>query len=809
MSTLSLSRRSPFLVLSATALVFGASCAGEPESDGDRSEETEVGSSASPLMINPVNPHGALSIVAPPEGPWVVATNGSSWRTIQGTSAVAYAQAGDSLDIGFSAEIQTPGSIWMRAVVDGVVASPSDVFFKGSAGSTWDGVRSFHFVATNLTAGPHVVEIQWYGHASTQIRDRSLAVHTGNPASADSALAVVAAPSGASIQTSTTTWTDIPGLQTTITSGGPYELQIGWSGEVIATSGQLLVRAIVDGAIGASVRVTEAGSAGNWASRSFNVRRALSGAGVHTVKLQWATTTGGNAYMGDRTLTAFTGPNNANGGSFGINWIDTTVAHAPGTTWADVPSMNRSFNTSDPSSTIAFTASAEASASPGRLFLRAIFDGKLAEPSDVTLVQGASTFAAYQYTFQQKNVPPGAHTVQFQAMRESGTTASILDRSVSVVAKRRGGGDFAQPRNGPIGIETRPRVKSHRPIVICLDPKRPDPGWGGAIQRKLTPTELRGFFQGTDGGISLKGWWTEVSAGRVLDAGHTYVDCVDAPLAHQGSYYWTAPNGFVQMHQDALTLADATVDFHSFDTNGDGTLSYEEATVYIVKPQLGSLFGQTGNGITLPVDGGQTMTIEYVDLYMNPDSRSPSVGVVAHESAHTIGTWDLYGNPEVPFTPRTIMSMYEWVNHLDPEHKLRSGFLMPDVIEMGSWTTQTVTVAAVETSKGAILIYDRARPLEYFILENRWADVSNYDGVFFGGVQSLPAYGQDGLVIWRVVRDDTTSSWGAAYDNPVVSLNAVGESYTLQYRDGTLTKIRVTAQSGVGQNMTASIEKLP
>ena len=169
------------------------------------------------------------------------------------------------------------------------------------------------------------------------------------------------APSGASIQTSTTTWTDIPGLQTTITSGGPYELQIGWSGEVIATSGQLLVRAIVDGAIGASVRVTEAGSAGNWASRSFNVRRALSGAGVHTVKLQWATTTGGNAYMGDRTLTAFTGPNNANGGSFGINWIDTTVAHAPGTTWADVPSMNRSFNTSDPSSTIAFTAPRPAS----------------------------------------------------------------------------------------------------------------------------------------------------------------------------------------------------------------------------------------------------------------------------------------------------------------------------------------------------------------------------------------------------------------------------------------------------------------
>ncbi len=816
MSALIAQVRPSLRLAAASVIALLTSCtAGSPDdSNADSPDEIEenVDSAGSALTINAPNPHGNLSVVSPPEGPWVFATNGSNWRTIEGMGAVAYAEAGDSLDVGVSAEVQSPGSVWLRALVDGVVAAPSDVLFKTSAGSQWDGVRSFHFVLNNLSAGPHVVEIQWFGHASTQMRDRSLVVHTAHPGSADSALATAAAPSGPSIQTTTTTWQDIPGLSTTITSGTGSEMQIGFSGEVHAAAGQLLVRAVVNGTATGSVRVTEAGTVGHYASRSFMLRRLLPSAGIHNVKLQWSTTAGGVVYMGDRTLTAFTGRNNQPGGSFGASWLDTTAAHAPTTTWADVPLMNKAFSTTDPSSTIAFTGSVEAKASPGRLFLRALLDGQVVNPSDVTLVQGASTFAAYQFAFQAKNVAPGAHTVTFQAMSESGTTASILDRSVTAVAKRRGGGDFAQPRKGQLGgSETRPRHQGYKAIVICMDPRRVDP-IVGTIQRKLTPAELRGYFLGTDGGHNLLAWWNENSGGRMSDGGHTFVDCFDAPVAHQGNYYWNTPGGFATMHQDAIQGADPFVNFHSYDLNGNGVLSYDEVVVYIVKPQYGTN-GFVQVAVNAPVEG-QSMLINYADIYVNPSTqytRLASVGVIAHESTHLFGTWDQYGNIEVPSTPRTIMSEYGWATHLDPEQKLRSGFLMPDVIEMGSWTTQSVTVQAVETSRGAVLIYDRTRPLEYFIVENRWADVSNYDGKFgnSANAQGLVVNDQDGLVIWRVIRDDVTTDWGAHLNKPVASLNSINENLTLTYRDGTPTKIKVTAQSGTGQTMTALVEKLP
>ena len=47
----------------------------------------------------------------------------------------------------------------MRAMVDGELASPSDVVF---AKGDFAGTHAFTFTKKSLTAGPHVVRAQWW-----------------------------------------------------------------------------------------------------------------------------------------------------------------------------------------------------------------------------------------------------------------------------------------------------------------------------------------------------------------------------------------------------------------------------------------------------------------------------------------------------------------------------------------------------------------------------------------------------------------------------------------------------------------------
>jgi hypothetical protein len=101
---------------------------------------------------------GSLSIVSPPEA----APRGARlhvWHAVPGLSTGIASSVGDNLAITVSAEMyQQGGSVWFRALVDGVPAEPSDVVFKTGA-VKFDGVRSFTFVKRGVTAGQHLVEI--------------------------------------------------------------------------------------------------------------------------------------------------------------------------------------------------------------------------------------------------------------------------------------------------------------------------------------------------------------------------------------------------------------------------------------------------------------------------------------------------------------------------------------------------------------------------------------------------------------------------------------------------------------------------
>ena len=242
-----------------------------------------------------------LSVVAPvesaPLGPERRRLN--VWAPVEGLSTGVSSADGDDLEITVSAEmIQPGGSVWLRALVDGKVAKPSDVVFK-SGNANFDGVRSFTFVEEGVGGGQHIVEIQMLTGTPATIRDRVLTVHSGSPFNGPSRLAVAAGTSGPAIKT-TSPYSDIPELSTMITTDTPGILAITFSAEAWATSGRVMVRALVDGAQVGEVIFVEAGDSQRSGTRSFTFVDFSLAAGVHEVKLQ-ARSGSGSGSIGDRT----------------------------------------------------------------------------------------------------------------------------------------------------------------------------------------------------------------------------------------------------------------------------------------------------------------------------------------------------------------------------------------------------------------------------------------------------------------------------------------------------------------------------
>jgi len=180
---------------------------------------------------------------------------------------------------------QPGGAVWFRALVDGAVAQPSDVQFKAGS-ENFDGVRSFTFVQPNVSAGQHLVEIQWLTGSQASIRDRTLSVFSASATTGRNRLAVVAAPSGPDIVNSTPGYQDIPGLTTSITTAAPNPLAIIFSAEGDADSGTMMIRALVDGSSTGEMIFAQAGNGGRQGTRSLIFTGPALPAGPHTVKLQ-------------------------------------------------------------------------------------------------------------------------------------------------------------------------------------------------------------------------------------------------------------------------------------------------------------------------------------------------------------------------------------------------------------------------------------------------------------------------------------------------------------------------------------------
>ncbi len=764
---------------------------------------------------------GNLSVVAPPEAAPVPARL-HVWAPVEGLATGIDTAFGDSLDITVSAEMYQPGggSVWLRALVDGNVAEPSDVQFK-HGDVKFDGVRTFTFVKTNMSQGQHLVEIQMLTGTDASIRDRVLTVRSANFFQGSSTLAVASGTSGPLIK-ATSEYKPIPGLTAILTTDSftPCTIAITFSAEAFAESGKMMVRAVVNGIPAGEVIFAEAGDPQRRGTRSFTfVGPELEGGFDNVVSLEWKAL-GGVSYIGDRTMSATAAP--VSGGRQRVLAVNpSNPENVTQTDWI-LFADEIIIETTDPLSNVAISMSTEVLSNKGRVFLRATFDGQPASPTDVTLIEGGSKWRATAHTFIVKNVGLGRHSVRAEIKVDPKTTAKIRRRSVRVIWARRQGPDFVQPYLG-----MSPLRRNFRLLVIGFDPVRP-------AHARPSFQQIRNIFEGLpepviDGfmafhpalpersrGPNLRDWLMENSGGVAQLGQVRYVGCRDdnwfvAPPARQGDWYWNN-QAWDQMWKDALAAADPEVDFHSYDTDQNNRVTSDELVVAIVRPQ-NQPYG-TLRGTNALLDGSPTaLNVPILDLYLSsdPTQQMSGLGIVAHELCHHLfGAPDLYnGCPAISPGIYSIMDQPWYATHLDPFVKMKNGMVHPWAIDLDNLPLGFATaLPAVERHHEVLIVYHSTRAArEYFVIENRWPGdplLRNYDGPI----------GTGAIVVWLILEDRQLVNTSAIcpgdprYIRRRGVLSSPGSSTELTWSDGSSAGRRVVASIPNAEFAQIRLEKI-
>jgi M6 family metalloprotease-like protein len=791
----SISALSASVALSACALDASAP---DPSTDPTLAAEeaTELGATTDSLLSTGVFVSGHVVVVAPPEAAPVTSPAGTGWSGIPGLAgAVNTVGATSNLALTLSAEMFGTHGVRVRALVDGVPADPEYVDFK-SDNAGFDEVRSFTFVKANVPPGQHVVDLQWQttNGQATQIRDRSLVIESGATANFPARMSVASAKG--LVVTTSTTGVDLPGLATTAVAPNGGSFQVTFSADLSASNGKAYAQIVVDGVVQREVVVAEQTTGLSLGARRYTFAVPATRVGQPTdVRVRYRVDPGASVWVRERSLAVSANLWSSDAGGSVIDDFDRNPSLITSTSYSDFQTLG--FTTVGPSSTVAIDASAQARVEGGRLFLRALVDGKATQPSNVTFVQADPMFRANSFVFTFENLPAGNHQVQLQTAVDQGARAFIADRSLRVANAPREGASFVRPFKG-----LRPAQRTFRTAVICFDPVRP-----GHARPSLE--QLRNMFEGNDGGQSVRGWYDENSDGRTILGQVLYLGCGDnawytAPAAHQGNWYWDH-GAYELMWQEAIRAADADFDFHAYDTNHDGRITPDELLVSVVRPQSNP-YG-TIRSTSVAVDGNSTaLKFTVADLYISSLSyaRRENVGLTSHEFSHAVlGTQDLYSSCPAEYDPGyySIMAAHWQATHLDPMNKLKSGFVAANAIAMPSWGNVTYAMPSVELSYEVTVLYDPARgDHEYFVVENRMgsaAGVPNYDSPLGNSV-----------VIWQVIEDQSIAdsyppstpgcTGGRIPIRKLAVLSTPESSYDLKWADGTSARFRVTLHGSPG-----------
>jgi M6 family metalloprotease-like protein len=309
---------------------------------------------------------------------------------------------------------------------------------------------------------------------------------------------------------------------------------------------------------------------------------------------------------------------------------------------------------------------------------------------------------------------------------------------------------------------------------------------------------------------SIAGWFAENSQGRVQLVPHPTVPVV-GPIqsVEDWQFYWRVgpynPNnladddthrwvdihgrweppgtvlyldeaGYVGGHIHAyaeMVCAVAnhpSVDLAAFDQNGNHRLEPRECLFLLVKAQATPAgyhrevwASQVPFADELVVDGVIVRPI--AELYAGPPHQEDQVAIGAEELLHMLSNLaDQYPDPQPGFPEgknrrrddpgrpgQLSLTDAQWRPvHVDPYHKLKWGWLNPQVAH----TSGRYTLRDAATTGDALILYNPdVGTDEFFLVENRWRGAS-YDQY------RVDAWGE-GLAIWQCIQDtDLESDWG-------------------------------------------------
>lgn len=215
-----------------------------------------------------------------------------------------------------------------------------------------------------------------------------------------------------------------------------------------------------------------------------------------------------------------------------------------------------------------------------------------------------------------------------------------------------------------------------------------------------------------------------------------------------------------EVRRNAIRAADAAgFPFDTYDTNSDGTISTEELTILEVFAEGAARRGGQTRALCVEVSGGKQVCTDSIGV-----GEAVGVATIAHELSHTLGIdQDAYGwNARLNFafslmggtivTPEDDRRMF----HLDPFHKLRLGWLAPEVLTADRIGCFDLSASDHPPPSSGVprsyILYDPARGTnEFYMLEHRLPMSLNYDGdPWFTGSFAVP---DQGLGIWYVLKD--------------------------------------------------------
>lgn len=351
----------------------------------------------------------------------------------------------------------------------------------------------------------------------------------------------------------------------------------------------------------------------------------------------------------------------------------------------------------------------------------------------------------------------------------------------------------ARPAGAPrLGVQTAPVVRTPNPtepvLVLLVQ----------FSNRQLTNAEsvFQNLFFGTTG-RTLYTYYNEVSHGTfhftaAAESYQTNNGFVKVTLnySHPDTRDYVDERN-LQIVKDALIAADQYVDYHAFDTNGDGGLSanelhvvtiiagYEESASCGTYPSVwGHRWALEAPVLAPQLDGVKICDPAFGGGYTQEGEiqcdHAMTVGIICHELGHDIGLPDLYdtdtkNGDSAGVGDFCLMSSGSWgmasgqayagmcPTHMCAWSKAELGFVVPVVVSANGAFTLTQSGAA---AYNAIRI-NTQDSAQYFLVENR--QLNGFDsGLYYAFSTTSGGATGGGLAIWHI---DTTKT--DTYNNDV------------------------------------------